>query len=241
MASGRAGEPAGGHPLRGRQPDLMYCAEALLDAFPDADLADHPGRLDAVAGMLADPAVLAWFRPGSADVDAEFPHPVLSPRPATWTGTMPRSTGRTARDLIGAGVGVPVRELGVQLRVQAARREQIRMRAAGSAPLVDEDLVRLLDGGQPVRDDQDVRPLSAVLSAACTAASDSGVHARFVQHHHRRGLPAAAGRWPSRFSPPVAGSPGPVLRPSGSAEIRSQICAAWHAAISAASVASGRA
>src|ERR1039457_3882231 len=32
---------------------------------------------DAVAGMLADPAVLAWFRPGFVDIDAEFPHPLL--------------------------------------------------------------------------------------------------------------------------------------------------------------------
>ena len=43
-------------------PDLMYCAEALLDAFPDARILQiiRDGR-DAVAGMLADPA--CW--PGS--------------------------------------------------------------------------------------------------------------------------------------------------------------------------------
>jgi Sulfotransferase family len=59
-------------------PDLMYCADALLDAFPDARFLQiiRDGR-DAVAGMLADPSVLAWFKPGAVDADAEFPHPLL--------------------------------------------------------------------------------------------------------------------------------------------------------------------
>ena len=72
-------------------PDLMYCAEALLDAFPDARILQiiRDGR-DAVAGMLADPAVLAWFRPGFVDVDAEIPHPLLGVETeadrAAWSG-----------------------------------------------------------------------------------------------------------------------------------------------------------
>ena len=59
-------------------PDLLYCAESLLDAFPDARLLQiiRDGR-DVVAGMLADPDALAWFRPGFVDLDAEFAHPVL--------------------------------------------------------------------------------------------------------------------------------------------------------------------
>ena len=59
-------------------PDLMYCTEALLDAFGDARILQiiRDGR-DAVAGMLADPGVLAWFRPGFVDIDAELPHPLL--------------------------------------------------------------------------------------------------------------------------------------------------------------------
>jgi Sulfotransferase family len=59
-------------------PDLMYCAPTLLDAFPDARIIQiiRDGR-DAVAGMLADPDVLAWFRPGFVDPEAEFPHPLL--------------------------------------------------------------------------------------------------------------------------------------------------------------------
>ena len=59
-------------------PDLMYCADALLGAFPDARFLQiiRDGR-DAVAGMLADPSVLAWFKPGGVDVAEEFPHPLL--------------------------------------------------------------------------------------------------------------------------------------------------------------------
>ena len=57
-------------------PDLMYCAEALVDAFTDARLVQvvRDGR-DVVAAMLADTEVMAWFKPGAAKLDSEFPHP----------------------------------------------------------------------------------------------------------------------------------------------------------------------
>jgi hypothetical protein len=57
-------------------PDLMYCAEALVDAFGDARLVQiiRDGR-DVVAAMLADPQALAWFRPGIVNVETEFPNP----------------------------------------------------------------------------------------------------------------------------------------------------------------------
>ena len=59
-------------------PDLLYCTESLVDAFPDARLLQiiRDGR-DVVAGMLTDTDALAWFRPGFVDLDAEFAHPVL--------------------------------------------------------------------------------------------------------------------------------------------------------------------
>jgi hypothetical protein len=59
-------------------PDLAYCAEGLIDAFPDARLVQviRDGR-DVVAGMLGDSAVLAWFKPSFANVDSEFPNPFL--------------------------------------------------------------------------------------------------------------------------------------------------------------------
>jgi hypothetical protein len=57
-------------------PDLMYCAEALIDAFADAKLLQiiRDGR-DVVAAMLGDPLTLSWFKPGMANVEAEFPNP----------------------------------------------------------------------------------------------------------------------------------------------------------------------
>ena len=59
-------------------PDLLYCAETLVDAFPDARLVQiiRDGR-DVVAGMISDADALAWFRPGFVDLDAESAHPVL--------------------------------------------------------------------------------------------------------------------------------------------------------------------
>ncbi len=57
-------------------PDLMYCADALVGAFPDARLVQivRDGR-DVVAAMLTDPRALAWFKPGRANVETEFPNP----------------------------------------------------------------------------------------------------------------------------------------------------------------------
>jgi hypothetical protein len=57
-------------------PALMYCAEVLVEAFPDAKIVQiiRDGR-DVVAAMLSDPAELAWFRPGLANVETEFPNP----------------------------------------------------------------------------------------------------------------------------------------------------------------------
>ena len=57
-------------------PDLIYCAEALSYAFPGARIVQviRDGR-DVVASMLADPVVMAWFRPSFVNVDTEFPNP----------------------------------------------------------------------------------------------------------------------------------------------------------------------
>ncbi|HEX8004916.1 MAG TPA: sulfotransferase [Trebonia sp.] len=57
-------------------PDLVYCAEALIEAFPDARLVQviRDGR-DAVAAMLQDPIAMSWLRPSVANVDTEFPNP----------------------------------------------------------------------------------------------------------------------------------------------------------------------
>jgi hypothetical protein len=59
-------------------PELLYCADSLIDAFPDAQLVQvvRDGR-DVVAGMLADAPALAWFRPGFVNLDTELTHPLL--------------------------------------------------------------------------------------------------------------------------------------------------------------------
>jgi hypothetical protein len=59
-------------------PDLLYCAESLVDAFPDARLVQiiRDGR-DVVAGMLSDSEALAWFRPGFVNVAEQDGHPLL--------------------------------------------------------------------------------------------------------------------------------------------------------------------
>ena len=57
-------------------PDLIYCADGLVDAFPDARIVQiiRDGR-DVVAGMLGDSGALSMLRPGAANVDSEFPNP----------------------------------------------------------------------------------------------------------------------------------------------------------------------
>ena len=57
-------------------PDLIYCADGLVDAFPDARIVQivRDGR-DVVAGMLADSGMLSALRPGMANVESEFPNP----------------------------------------------------------------------------------------------------------------------------------------------------------------------
>jgi Sulfotransferase family len=72
-------------------PDLMYCAEALVDAFGDARLVQviRDGR-DVVASMLADSEALAWFRPGVTTVESEFPNPFFGIETEADLGTWAR-------------------------------------------------------------------------------------------------------------------------------------------------------
>jgi Sulfotransferase family len=57
-------------------PDLAYCAEALVAAFPDALIVQvvRDGR-DTVAAMLADQVAMSWFRPSVVNIETEFPNP----------------------------------------------------------------------------------------------------------------------------------------------------------------------
>lgn len=75
-------------------PDLMYCADVLMDAFTDAKLVQiiRDGR-DVVAAMLTDPLTLSWFKPGMANVETEFPNPFFGIETeadlAAWPGLSP--------------------------------------------------------------------------------------------------------------------------------------------------------
>ncbi|TDD95862.1 sulfotransferase family protein [Actinomadura rubrisoli] len=73
-------------------PDLIYSADVLLDAFPDAQLVQviRDGR-DAVADMLADDRCLAWFKPGLANLDTVFPNPFLGVEDHTDRNRWPRA------------------------------------------------------------------------------------------------------------------------------------------------------
>jgi hypothetical protein len=59
-------------------PDLLYSAPVLLQAFPDARLVQliRDGR-DVTADMLADRAAMSWFRPSMVSEETEFPNPFL--------------------------------------------------------------------------------------------------------------------------------------------------------------------
>jgi hypothetical protein len=72
-------------------PDLIYCAEALTYAFPDARIIQliRDGR-DTVASMLTDPVVMAWYRPSFVNVDAEFPNPFFGVESAEDRDLWPR-------------------------------------------------------------------------------------------------------------------------------------------------------
>ncbi|MEU4725106.1 sulfotransferase [Nonomuraea dietziae] len=59
-------------------PDLLYSAEVLLQAFPDARFVQliRDGR-DVTADMVNDPDCLAWFKPSMLSDDTEFPNAFL--------------------------------------------------------------------------------------------------------------------------------------------------------------------
>ena len=78
----RQGEVGSCSELRGlsrygdASPDLTYCAEALVAAFPDARIVQvvRDGR-DSVAAMLTDQSAMSWFRPSVVNIETEFPNP----------------------------------------------------------------------------------------------------------------------------------------------------------------------
>ena len=113
-------------------PDLTYCAEALVAAFPDALIVQvvRDGR-DSVAAMLTDQVAMSWFRPSVVNIETEFPNPFYGWR-----------TSRTAC------VAVAVRR--GQVRDALARGDQDRRPAApGAARRPAQDAPLRGHGPQP--------------------------------------------------------------------------------------------
>ena len=112
-------------------PDLMYCAEGLVDAFPDARLVQiiRDGR-DVVAAMLADTDTLAWFKPGVVNVESEFPNPFFGIETETDLAAWPRLslTGKCAMRWRGT--------------VRAMARLRTSMPAEGLTTLRYEQMIR---------------------------------------------------------------------------------------------------
>jgi hypothetical protein len=77
-ADGTCADPRGLQRFADATPDLIYSADVILDAFPDAQLIQviRDGR-DVVAEMIGDERCLAWFRPGFANLDEVFPNAFL--------------------------------------------------------------------------------------------------------------------------------------------------------------------
>jgi hypothetical protein len=75
-------------------PDLAYCAEALIAAFPDALIVQvvRDGR-DTVAAMLEDQVAMSWFRPSVVNIETELPNPFYGVEDesdrAVWPGLSP--------------------------------------------------------------------------------------------------------------------------------------------------------
>ena len=112
-------------------PELLYCAEPLVGAFPDARLVQiiRDGR-DVVAAMLSDASALAWFRPGFVNLESEPAHPLLGVETrwdqAAWLEASP--AGKCAMRWRGA--------------VRLAARLRARLSAEQLVTLRYEELVR---------------------------------------------------------------------------------------------------
>ena len=86
-------------------PELMYCAEAVVDAFPDARIVQliRDGR-DVTAAMLGDAQELGFFRRAMASAQSEFPNPFFGIETeqdlAAWPGLSP--AGQSAMRWLGS-------------------------------------------------------------------------------------------------------------------------------------------
>jgi Sulfotransferase family len=179
-------------------PDLMYCADALADAFSDARLVQivRDGR-DVVAAMLADPAALGWFKPGMVNVETEFPNPFLGIETEQDLAVWP--------DLTAAGKSA--------MRWRGAVRAMARLRSAMSA----EQLMTLRYETLFSRPAPSIAALSEFIGFP---VSPPGARAGRRDGHHGVGQHAGEpGWWRRQLTPPQLGEiesvAGPDLRRVG--------------------------
>ncbi|MFC5749713.1 sulfotransferase family protein [Actinomadura rugatobispora] len=129
--SGPCAEPRGVDRFADASPDLIYSADVLLDAFPDAQLVQviRDGR-DVVADMLDDERCMAWFKPGLTNLDEVFPNPFLGVEEVMERARWPRAAAAVKCALRWRG---SVR-LSARLRAQTPEEQLLTVRY--------EDLVR---------------------------------------------------------------------------------------------------
>ena len=123
-------------------PDLIYCADALVDAFPDARIVQiiRDGR-DVVAGMLGDSGALSAFSPAVANVQSEFPNPFFGIETeadlAAWPGLSLGGQVRAALARLGAADGQAPQQHGAE-QLTTLRYEQVIRHPAAAASAVSD-------------------------------------------------------------------------------------------------------
>jgi hypothetical protein len=158
-------------------PDLLYSADVLLDAFPDAQLLQviRDGR-DVVAGMLDDERCLAWLRPGFGNLDEVFPNPFLGVETHTDRNRWPEAAMAVKCAMRWRG---SVR-LSARLRVQTPEEQLLTVRY--------EDLIS--------RPAETVDTISEYLGTTVSRTTLTGL----VRPGRRQGGVPAGGRWRERLS-----------------------------------------
>ncbi|MGW2312138.1 sulfotransferase, partial [Actinomadura luteofluorescens] len=166
-------------------PDLIYSADVLLDAFPDAQLVQviRDGR-DVVADMLADERCLAWFKPGLANLDTVFPNPFFGVEDHTDRSRWPRAAAAVKCALRWRG---SVR-LSAKLRLQVPEEQlaTVRYEELVDRPRrVGAELSEYLDA--PLSKSA----LSGLVRAGTRDAAEPGVGVGAARHNPRAAGPGA--------------------------------------------------
>jgi hypothetical protein len=135
-------------------PDLIYCADAVVDAFPDARIVQiiRDGR-DVTAAMMSDARTLGYFRRGV--VETEFPNPFLGIETEQDLAAWPTlsTAGKCAMRWLGSVRKMARLRSGLSAQqLTTLRYEQLLRQPAASLAAVSEFI------GAPVRAPRHLRP-----------------------------------------------------------------------------------